>query len=67
MSRGIHTEWDSNPRPADYESRVRTTTLQCNCMSRMVTKVGGKKRNIVLSGGNTLSVSNTYGVGVHVP
>ena len=25
LSKGIRTEWDSNPRPADYESRARTT------------------------------------------
>ena len=25
LSRGIHTEWDSNPRPLDYKSRARTT------------------------------------------
>ena len=30
MSKGIRTEWDSNPRPADYESRARTTTPQCS-------------------------------------
>ena len=30
MSKGIRTEWDSNPRPSDYESRARTTTPQCS-------------------------------------
>ena len=26
LSRGIRTEWDSNPRPTDYESTARTDT-----------------------------------------
>ena len=28
LFKGIHTEWDSNPRPSDYKSRARTTTPQ---------------------------------------
>ena len=28
LSKGLRTEWDSNPRPSDYKSRVRTTTPQ---------------------------------------
>ena len=35
LSRGIRTEWDSNPRPSDYKSRTRTiiTTPQCSLKS----------------------------------
>ena len=29
LSRGIRTEWDSNPPPSDYESWARADTSQC--------------------------------------
>ena len=29
LSKGVRTEWDSNPRPSDCKSRARTTTPQC--------------------------------------
>ena len=36
LSKGVRTEWDSNPRPSDCKSRVRTTTPQCSAfMCRM--------------------------------
>ena len=36
LSKGIRTEWDSNPRPSDYESRAQTTTPQCSHTIRVV-------------------------------
>ena len=30
LSKGVRTEWDSNPRPDDCKSRARTTTPQCS-------------------------------------
>ena len=32
LSKGVHTEWDSNPWPSDCKSRARTTTPQCSHM-----------------------------------
>ena len=35
LSKGIRTEWNSNPRPSDYESRTRnhyTTVLPCSSL-----------------------------------
>ena len=30
LSKGVCTEWDSNPRSSDCQSRARTTTPQCS-------------------------------------
>ena len=33
LSRGIHIEWDLNPRPSDYKSRTQTNTPPCSHLS----------------------------------